>query len=107
MDYQRLEGTRELLLPLISNRNRKYRPSIPPVNYHRLMTVQRRTNVRTVTLDRDVQSSKMVHAALLLLTLGARTTVTPFHHQPEAQHPKIFQLSASRLPITPSLLLNS
>jgi hypothetical protein len=20
--------------------------------------------------------------------LGARTTVTPFHHQPEAQHPK-------------------
>jgi len=21
--------------------------------------------------------------------LGARTTVTPFHHQPEAQHPKI------------------
>jgi hypothetical protein len=29
----------------------------------------------------------MVHAALLLM-LGARTTVTPFHHQPEAQHPK-------------------
>jgi hypothetical protein len=27
-------------------------------------------------------------AALLLLMLGARTTVTPFHHQPEAQHPK-------------------
>ena len=35
--------------------------------------------------------------------LGARTTVTPFHHQPEAQHPKIFQLSTSRRPITPSL----
>jgi hypothetical protein len=34
--------------------------------------------------------------------LGARTTVTPFHHQPEAQHPKIFQLSTSRRPITPS-----
>jgi hypothetical protein len=29
--------------------------------------------------------------------------VTPFHHQPEAQHPKIFQLSTSRRPITPSL----
>ncbi|MGB6283747.1 MAG: hypothetical protein WBG18_04905, partial [Xanthobacteraceae bacterium] len=41
--------------------------------------------------------------ALLLLMLGARTTVTPFHHQPEAQHPKIFQLSTSRRPITPSL----
>src|SRR4029077_11234830 len=39
-------------------------------------------------LDRNVQSSKIVHAALLLLMLGARTTVTPFHHQPEAQHPK-------------------
>jgi hypothetical protein len=37
---------------------------------------------------RRVQSSKMVHAALLLLMLGARTTVTPFHHQPEAQHLK-------------------
>jgi hypothetical protein len=35
--------------------------------------------------------------------LGARTTVTPFHHQPEAQHPKFFQLSTSRRPITPSL----
>jgi len=39
-------------------------------------------------LDRYVQSSKMLHAALLLLMLGARNTVTPFHHQPEAQHPK-------------------
>jgi hypothetical protein len=29
--------------------------------------------------------------------------VTPFHHQPEAQHPKFFQLSTSRRPITPSL----
>jgi hypothetical protein len=29
----------------------------------------------------------MLHAALLLM-LGARTTVTPFHHQPEAQHLK-------------------
>jgi hypothetical protein len=28
--------------------------------------------------------------------------VTPFHYQPEAQHPKIFQLSTSRRPITPS-----
>ena len=28
-------------------------------------------------LDRYVQSSKIVHAALLLLMLGARTTVTP------------------------------
>src|SRR5215471_3490003 len=37
-------------------------------------------------LDRYVQSSKMVHAALLLLMLEA--TRTSFHHQPEAQHPK-------------------
>jgi hypothetical protein len=29
--------------------------------------------------------------------------VTPVHHQPEAQHPKTFQLSTSRRPITPSL----
>jgi hypothetical protein len=36
-----------------------------------------------------------------MLMLGAHTTVTPFHHQPEAQHPKIFQLSTSRRPITP------
>jgi hypothetical protein len=42
----------------------------------------------------------MVHAALLLLMLGARTTVTPFHHQPEAQHPKFLALNknAGRLP---------
>src|SRR6516162_6452169 len=44
-------------------------------------------NADARVLDRDIQSSKMVHAALLLLMLGARTTVTPFHHQPEAQHP--------------------
>src|SRR3974390_988610 len=30
----------------------------------------------------------MIHAALLLLMLEARTSVTSFHHQPEAQHPK-------------------
>src|SRR4029077_8186886 len=59
-------------------------------------------NANARRLDRNVQSSKIVHAALLLLMLGARTTVTPFHHQPEAQHPKIFQLSTSRWPITPS-----
>src|SRR5690349_18364521 len=58
-------------------------------------------NADARVLDRYVQSSKMVHAALLLM-LGARTTVTPFHHQPEAQHPKIFQLSTSCRPITPS-----
>src|SRR6516162_10311343 len=42
----------------------------------------------------------MVHAALLLLMLGARTTVTPFHHQPEAQHPKSSAIhkNAGRLP---------
>jgi hypothetical protein len=59
-------------------------------------------NADARVLDRYVQSSKIVHAAILLLMLGARTTVTPFHHQPEAQHPKIFQLSTSRRPITPS-----
>jgi len=59
-------------------------------------------NADARVLDRDIQSSKIVHAALLLLMLGARTTVTPFHHQPEAQHPKIFQLSTSRRPIIPS-----
>jgi hypothetical protein len=32
--------------------------------------------------------------------LGARTTVTPFQHQPEAQHPKSFSYpqAAGRLP---------
>src|SRR6516162_2513817 len=42
----------------------------------------------------------MVHAALLLLMLGARTTVTPFHHQPEAQHLKSLAThkNAGRLP---------
>jgi hypothetical protein len=32
--------------------------------------------------------------------LGARTTVTPFHHQPEAQHPKFLAINknAGRLP---------
>src|SRR6201988_4536246 len=45
-------------------------------------------NTDARVLDRNVQSRKIVHAALLLLMLGARTTVTPFHHQPEAQHPK-------------------
>jgi hypothetical protein len=30
------------------------------------------------------------------------TTVTSFHHQPEAQHPNLLQLSTSRRPITPS-----
>ena len=51
-------------------------------------------------LDRDIQSSKMIHAALLLLMLGARTTVTPFDHQPEAQHPKFLGIhkNAGRLP---------
>jgi hypothetical protein len=28
--------------------------------------------------------------------------VTPFHHQPEAQHPKIFSYPQERRPITPS-----
>ena len=60
-------------------------------------------NADARVLDRYVQSSKIVHAALLLLMLGGRTTVTPFHHQPEAQHPKFFQLSTSRRPITPSI----
>src|ERR1051325_464412 len=56
-------------------------------------------NADARVLDRYVQSSKMVHAALLLM-LGARTTATPFHHQPEAQHPKSFSYpqAAGRLP---------
>src|SRR5262249_52167398 len=37
-------------------------------------------------LDRQVESSKIVHAALLLLMLEAAMR-TSFHHQPEAQHP--------------------
>src|SRR6516162_8323944 len=49
-----------------------------------------------------VKRTLIGRAALLLLMLGAHTTVTPFHHQPEAQHPKIFQLSTSCRPITPS-----
>src|SRR6516225_9504548 len=51
-------------------------------------------------LDRNVQSRKIVHVALLLLMLGAPTTVTPFHHQPEAQHLKSLAIhkNAGRLP---------
>src|SRR6516164_7003554 len=37
-------------------------------------------------LVRHVESSKIVHAALLLLMLEAAMR-TSFHHQPEAQHP--------------------
>src|SRR6516164_5986194 len=37
-------------------------------------------------LDRHVESSKIVHTALLLLMLEAAMR-TSFHHQPEAQHP--------------------
>src|ERR1043165_9894565 len=43
-------------------------------------------NADARVLDRYVQSSKKVHAALLLM-LGARTTVNPVHHQPEAHAP--------------------
>jgi hypothetical protein len=43
----------------------------------------------------------MVHAALLLLMLEAASTAS-FHHQPEAQHPKIFSYPQERRPITPS-----
>src|SRR5215468_4997306 len=44
-------------------------------------------------IDRNVQSSKMVHAALLLLMLGA-VARTSFHHRPEAQHPAFHKLPA-------------
>src|SRR3974377_373022 len=42
----------------------------------------------------------MIHAALLLLMLGPETSVTSFHHQPEAQHPKSSAIHniAGRLP---------
>jgi hypothetical protein len=52
--------------------------------------------------SRHVQSGKMVHAALLLLMLEAASR-TSFHHQPEAQHPKILSCPQERRPITPSL----
>src|SRR6476661_1092838 len=44
-------------------------------------------NADARVLDRNVQSSKMLHAALLLLMLEAVTTDL-VSHQPEAQHPK-------------------
>jgi hypothetical protein len=44
----------------------------------------------------------MVHAALLLLMLEAVTTVTSFHHQPEAQHLKSSAIHKLGRPITPS-----
>src|SRR3974390_2328944 len=57
-------------------------------------------NAQARQLDRYVQSSKMLHAALLLLMLEALTTVTSFHHQPEAQHPNSSAIhkNAGRLP---------
>src|SRR5262249_34105148 len=44
-------------------------------------------------LDRHIESSKIGHAALLLLMLEAADAIS-FHHQPGAQHPN-FQLSTS------------
>ena len=57
-------------------------------------------NAQARQLDRYVQSSKMLHAALLLLMLEALPTVTSFHHQPEAQHPisSAIHKNAGRLP---------
>src|SRR3974390_3249541 len=57
-------------------------------------------NAQARHLDRYVQSSKMLHAALLLLLLEALITVTPFPHQPEAQHPisSAIHKNAGRLP---------
>src|SRR3974390_1392812 len=57
-------------------------------------------NAQARQLDRYVQSSKMLHAALLLLMLEALITVTSFHHQPEAQHPisSAIHKNAGRLP---------
>ena len=55
----------------------------------------------SVSVDPIVFAEKVaMDAALLLLMLGARTTVTPFHHQPEAQHPKSssYPQAAGRLP---------
>ncbi len=43
-------------------------------------------NADARVLDRNVQSSKIVHAALRLLMLEAAHRRTSFHHQPEAQH---------------------
>src|SRR3974390_2314680 len=57
-------------------------------------------NAQARQLDRYVQSSKMLHAALLLLMLEALIMVTSFHHQPEAQHPNSSAIhkNAGRLP---------
>jgi hypothetical protein len=63
-------------------------------------------NADARVLDRNVQSSKIVHAALLFLMLGARTTVTPFHHQPEARTQKSFSYPQAR-PITPRTFVSA
>src|SRR3974390_2533008 len=57
-------------------------------------------NAQARQLDRYVPSSKILHAALLLLMLEALITVTSFHHQPEAQHPisSSIHKNAGRLP---------
>ena len=55
----------------------------------------------SVSVDPIVFAEKVaMDAALLLLMLGARTTVTLFHHQPEAQHHKSPAINkpAGRLP---------
>jgi len=100
------ERTRPGLGIIEPRRERSAPPVVPPVRSLPSLpewSCPCRPQCDARVLDRYVQSGKIVHAALLLLMLGARTTVTPFHHQPEAQHPKIFQLSTSRRPITPSL----
>src|SRR5439155_21972653 len=57
-------------------------------------------NADARVLDRNVQSSKIVHAALLLLMLGAHTTVTPFHLslKRSAQKSSSYPQAAGRLP---------
>src|ERR1700751_2547173 len=57
-------------------------------------------------LDRNVQSSKMVHAALLLLMLEAASARPRFTISLKRSTQNL-QLSTSRRPITPSLPLGS
>src|SRR3974390_315946 len=75
----------EAIAPVRQNREQRIRFARNSHLARNLSSIIHNADARV--LDRYVQSSKMVHAALLLM-LGARTTVTPFHHQPEAQHPK-------------------
>ena len=74
--------------------SRVQRNSVPSIQMRCMITANRQASA-----NRNVQSSKMLHAALLLLMLEARS-----HGVSLKRSTQILQLSTSCWPITPSLV---